>query len=84
MDFYNERRPTPTREGDGDRPLAPDALKDANARIRGATPVYQQGAVNTKIRTAAVQRHRARKAGQADFSTVGEYVNFICGTDDGC
>lgn len=83
MEFYNERRPSPLSERDGDRLLDRDALLDANARIRAAAPAYRQADVNRKIRTTAVQRHRARKAGGSDFGTVGEYTNFICGTADG-
>lgn len=83
MDFYNDRRLSPHREGDAERPLDRDSLKDANARIREATPLYRADDVNRKIRGAAVQRHRTRKAGGTDFTSVGEYMNFICGTDDG-
>jgi hypothetical protein len=82
VDFFNVRRPSPLREGDGDRPLDRDSLTEANARIRASAPAYRADAVNTKIRTTAVQRHRARRAGGDDFGTVGEYVNFICGTED--
>lgn len=84
MDFYNDRRPSPRREGDDDRPLDRDALVEANAQIRAATPAYRQEDLRVKIRTAAVQRHRARRAGQTDFSSISEYKSFICGTDDGC
>ena len=83
MDFYNDRRPTARREDDDARPLDRASLKDANSRIRSAAPAYQVENVNRKIRTVAVQRHRGRRAGQADFSTVGAYVDFITGTDDG-
>lgn len=83
MDFYNDRRPSPRREGDDDRFLERGTLRDANAQIRAATPAYRMDAVNRKIRTTAVQRHRARRSGNEDFSSVGEYVNFICGTGDG-
>ena len=84
MDFYNERRPSPRREGDDARPLDRDALIEANAQILAATPAYRQEEMRVKIRTAAVQRHRARRAGEADFSSISEYKSFICGTGDGC
>lgn len=83
MDLYNDRRPRPRRDGDDERPLDRDGIRDANSQIRSSTPAYRIDGVNTKIRTAAVQRHRGRRAGLDDFSTVGQYVNFICGTDDG-
>lgn len=83
MDLYRDRRPSPALDGDDNRPLERNALRDANARVRAATPLYQQGTVNTKIRTTAVQRFRARERGQQDFATVGEYLNFLTGTDDG-
>lgn len=83
MDLYNDRRPSARREGDDDQPLDRGSLKDANSRIRSATPAYRSGDVDRKIRATAVQRHRGRKAGQDDFSTVGAYINFVVGTDDG-
>lgn len=83
MDFYNERRPSPRREGDDERLLDRNSLIEANAQIRASTPAYRQEELRVKIRTAAVQRHRARKAGGQDFSSISEYKNFICGTDDG-
>lgn len=84
MDFFNERRPSPSREGDDDRLLNRDSLIEANNQIRASTPAYRLDDVNTKIRTTAVQRHRARRAGQQDFSSISEYKSFICGTGDGC
>ena len=83
MDIYNDRRPSPRREGDDERPLDRGTLRDANAQIRAATPAYRAGDVNRKIRTTAVQRHRSRRSGNEDFSSVGEYVNFVCGADSG-
>lgn len=82
VEFYNERRPSPRRDDD-DRPLDRAALLDANTRLRNSTPAYRQEALRVKIRTAAVQRHRARKSGKGDFQTVGEYLNFMTGADDG-
>lgn len=81
-DFYNDRRPSPFSD-DSDRPLDREGLRDANSRLRAATPVYRQEDMRVKIRTTAVQRHRARKAGEPDFQTVGEYLNFILGQSDG-
>lgn len=82
MDFYNERRASARREDDDARPLDRGSLKDVNSRIRSAAPAYQADDVNRKIRTVAVQRCRGRRSGREDFSTVGAYVDFICGTDD--
>ncbi len=82
MDFYNDRRPSARREGDDARSLDRASLKDANSRIRSAAPAYQAEDVNRKIRTVAVQRHRGRQAGRGDFSSVGAYVDFICGSED--
>lgn len=84
MDFYNDRRSSPRRDTDSDTPLGRPELKDANARIRAATPLYNTRSVDRKIRTAAVQRHRARKSGRDESSTVSDYMDFICGSDDGC
>jgi hypothetical protein len=83
VEFFHERRPSPGREGDDAVPVNSETLRDVNARIRAATPAYQQDELNTKIRTTAVQRHRARQAGDGDFSCASEYINFITGTDDG-
>lgn len=79
MDFYNDRRPDPRKDGYVDEPLTRQNLKAANSSIRSATPLYRADDVNRKIRTTAVQRHR----GKHQFETVGEYMNFILGTDDG-
>lgn len=81
-DFYRDRKLSPY-QGDDERPLDRDALLDANARLRAAAPAYRQDEMRVKIRTTAVQRHRARKAGGDDFRTVGEYLNFMTGLDDG-
>ena len=81
MTFYTERRPSPSRDGDDTVPVNARTLKDVNARIRAATPAYRLPAVNTKIRTAAVQRHRARKTGGSDFASASEYIEFITGTE---
>lgn len=82
MDFYNERRASARREDDDTRPLDRGNLKDANSRLRSSAPAYQADDVNRKIRTVAVQRCRGRRSGHDDFSSVGEYVDFICGTED--
>jgi hypothetical protein len=83
MEFWNERRPSPSRAGDDERPLDKRAVQDANDRIRAATPVYRQDSMNTRIRTAAVQRHRASRAGRDAPTTVSEYISFVMGADDG-
>jgi hypothetical protein len=87
VDFYNDRRPSVADDHEWDQlnqsPLDRDGLRAANTRVRSATPEYERADVNRKIRATAVRRHRARKAGQQDFASMGEYLNFICGSDDG-
>lgn len=84
MDFYNDRRPDPRDDGDAEHPLDRDSLRNANARLRASAPAYRQEEINRKIRTTAVRRHRARKAGRDDdFRSTAEYVNFIWGADSG-
>jgi hypothetical protein len=83
MEFWNERRPSARQPGDGDRPLDKRAVQEANERIRAATPLYEQDQLRTRIRTAAVQRHRAGRAGRDTPTTVSEYISFVTGTDDG-
>jgi hypothetical protein len=87
VDFYNERRPSVADDHEWDllhqSPLDRDGLRAANTRLRNAAPEYRKGDVNRQIRTAAVQRHRARQAGGADFSSMGEYLNFMTGADSG-
>lgn len=82
MEFYRERRPSPVRDGDDAVPVNARTLRDVNRRIRAATPAYRQDDLYVKIRTTAVQRHRARKAGHGDFSSASEYISFICGTEE--
>lgn len=80
-EFFNDRRPAgPAR--DDSTPLGRAALLGANAQLRDATPEYRKDDVNRRIRTAAVQRHRSRRAGLEDFATVGEYACFITGTEE--
>jgi hypothetical protein len=79
MDF-NDRRPCASPcEDDWSTPLSRETLVDANARLRGATPQYRLGDRNRSISTLAVQRHRSREAGQGDFSSIGEYLEFLAG-----
>lgn len=75
-EFFNDRRPSVNR--DDDRELGKDTLREVNAQIRSSAPVYKQAEVDRKIRTTAVARHRGKS-----FASTGEYVNFVCGTDDG-
>jgi hypothetical protein len=75
-EFFNDRRPSVNR--DDDRELGSDTLREVNAQIRSSVPVYHRADVDRKIRTTAVARHRGRQ-----FNSVGEYVNFVCGADDG-
>lgn len=83
MGVYNDRRPSPRREGDGERALNRNSLAEANAQIRATAPAYRQEETRRKIRTTAVRRFRARATGQGDFDSIGEYVSFITGTGDG-
>jgi hypothetical protein len=80
--FYNDRRPLPSRPGDSDVSLDKAAVTEANRHILDATPVYRRPEVDRKIKTTAVQRQRMRDAGQSDFASIEEYKNFIYGTNE--
>lgn len=84
MELFNDRQASSKADGDDDRELSRTSLRDANRRLRQNAPDYRKADVDRKIRTAAVQRHRARKSGQDNPGTVGSYVSFITGSDDGC
>lgn len=79
MDLWRDRRPSARRDGDDSQPLGRAGLTDANTRLRQSAPRYRQDQVSRQIRTTAVRRHRARKAGQSDFATIGEYVDHMTG-----
>jgi hypothetical protein len=82
MDYFNDRRPCAAPcDDDYATPVHRTSLVDANARVRAATPAYRMSRQNTAISTLAVQRHRAREAGAGDFGSVGEYLEFLRGTD---
>lgn len=80
--FYNDRRPSPDREGDSAMPLSKYAVAAANDHILESTPAYRRAEVDRKIKTAAVQRFRARASGHGDFESIQEYKNFIYGTQE--
>jgi len=80
--FYNDRRPSPMREGDSGVPLDKAAVTAANDHILESTPAYRRAEVDRKIKTTAVQRFRARTNGQGDFESIQEYKNFIYGTQE--
>lgn len=85
MEFFNDRRPSVANDHEWDllhqTPLDRVGLRAANTRLRNAAPDYRKADVNRKIRTAAVQRHRARKAGRDDYLSMGEYLSFMTGAD---
>lgn len=80
--FYNNRRPSPNREGDSAVPVNKATVTEANDHILGATPAYRHAEVDRKIKTVAVQRQRRRDAGQPDFESIEEYKNFVYGTGE--
>jgi hypothetical protein len=80
--FYNDRRPRPERDGDGDVYLDKASVTEANRHIRSSTPAYRRAELETRIRTTAVQRFRARETGSGDFNSIEEYKNFIYGTQE--
>lgn len=80
--FWNDRCPKPGREGDSDIYLDKASVTEANAHILDSTPVYRHAEVNRKIKTAAVQRFRARANGSGDFESIEQYKQFITGTND--
>jgi hypothetical protein len=77
-DFYSDRRPNPAREGDQDTALGYHSLRQANREILDSTPSWRRDEMQTKIHTNAVHRHRGKVA----FSNIGEYKNFIYGTEE--
>lgn len=78
MDYFNDRRPCASPcDDDYAVPLSRESLVDANARLRGATPVYRQEHRSRSISTLAVQRHRSRRAGQGDFASIGHYLEYF-------
>lgn len=84
MDYFNDRRPYGgPRDEDYGTPVSRETLVGANARLRDATPQYRLGDKNRSIATLAVQRHRSRRAGQGDFASVGEYLEFLAGASSG-
>lgn len=80
--FYNDRRPRPERDGDGSVYLDKASVTEANRHIRASTPAYRRTELETRIRTTAVQRFRARANGDGDFDSIEEYKNFIHGTQE--
>jgi hypothetical protein len=78
--FFNDRRPSPHSDGDAELPLERMTLRAANKEILAAAPVYGRDDMHTRIRTAAVQRHRWRNRGDSDFDNISEYKNFVWGT----
>lgn len=80
--FYNDRRPRPEREGDSGVGLDKKSVTEANDHILSSTPAYRKAEVDRKIKTTAVQRFRARAAGQGDFESIEQYKQFIYGTEE--
>lgn len=80
-DFFNARHPRPEREGDSDIPVTKYAVARANQDILDCVPEHKRSEFNTKIRTAAVQRHRWRNRGDGDFESIEQYKQFIYGTE---
>lgn len=87
MDLFHDRRPAVADDHEwptlNESPLDRAGLRSANTRLRNAAKTYELDGVNRKIRTAAVQRHRARRAGSEDYSSMGEYLSFMTGADHG-
>lgn len=83
MDIWNDRRPVVADDHEWDQlNQTPLDVRAANARLRGAAPDHRKDEVNRQIRTASVQRHRARRAGRDDYSSMGEYLSFMTGADE--
>jgi hypothetical protein len=80
--FYNDRRPSPSREGDSVVPVNKATVTIANSHILASTPAYAQQRISRTIKTAAVQRQRRRDAGEDDFESIQEYKNFVYGTQE--
>jgi hypothetical protein len=78
-EFYHERRPRSVKDGDDSLALTKQTVTAANDHILGAVPDYRHAEIDRRIKTAAVQRHRARASGVGDFSSISEYKNFIYG-----
>jgi hypothetical protein len=77
-DFYTDRRPSPSREGDEATALGYHSLRQANREILDSVPEYRKDEVQTRIHTNAVHRHR----GKVSFNDISEYKQFIYGTQE--
>jgi hypothetical protein len=80
--FYNDRRPRPSDDGDASVVLDKASVTQANRHIMACTPDHRSDEMRTRIRTAAVQRFRAREDGRGDFQSIEEYKNFVYGTGE--
>lgn len=80
--FYNDRRPRPEYPVDASVVLTKANVTEANRHIRACTPDHKRPDMERRIRTAAVQRFRARSSGTGDFSSISEYKNFIYGSGE--
>lgn len=88
MDINDRRppRPLPTAE-DFEKPLTRTAIKAANqkylqAGVRGRLGT-DQGRAREIIRQATKDRFTARREGLGDFSSLGEYLEFLAQAGEG-
>lgn len=81
-EFFNDRRPRPSRDGDAATPLDKQSVTQANRHLLESTPEYRKSDAKRRIRTAAVQRFRARQSGRGDFDSIEQYKEFIYGTEE--
>lgn len=81
---FRDRRPQGHRPRDEDfcTPVTKATLAEANNRFRGGSAVYGVIGPNGKAAAKLVQRvtkdrFNARRSGQEDFATIGEYLTYL-------
>lgn len=79
MEFHDRRPHARPDDDDYATPLTRQTVADANARVRAAQPDYRLADTEHSLRNLTVKRHRARKAEQGDFDSVGSYLEFVTG-----
>lgn len=84
MEFFHDRRKTDhlPRDEDFETPMEPLAVAEANRRFRESGVPGVIRAQNRPLAADIVSetqriRHRARRAEGKDFSSVGEYLEFM-------
>lgn len=84
VDYFHDRRKTDhlPRDDDYSTPMEPSAVAEANRRFResgvpGVIRVKNRPFADDIVSETQKIRHRARRAEGKDFSSVGEYLEFL-------